>query len=276
MQRQGNYRKLVDKYGKITIAAIDHRGSLKKSLRPGDPGSVTEDEILAWKKRLVNLYKEEVSGILIDPIYGKTVIDLQAPCGWMLSMEKTGYRGEQQARETELLPNWTVRQARELGAVGVKLLLYYDPQNVKLAARQRGIAQTVANDCKREGMVFLLEPLSYSKTGMDKPDVVLETAKELAYLDVDIFKFEYPGDEVSCAKITEIVKKPWVLLSAGMEYNAYELALKSAMVGGASGFAVGRAVWQEFGNYQGEEREKYFTDVALPRMRKLIKVVQNI
>lgn len=272
MSKIDGLKKLSSLNGMITIAALDHRGSLKESLHPENPASTTESEISAWKKRLVDLYKNEVSGILIDPLFGKDLVDTTQPCGWMLSMEKTGYRGDKVARETEILEGWDVAHAKLMGASGVKLLLYYDPENRELAHRQRELAEKVAYDCKREGIVFLLEPLSYKIEG-DRETEVLRIAREVADIPVDIFKFEYPGSRHGCGEISTIVSQPWVLLSAGLEYEKYKDALLSACQSGASGFAVGRAVWQEFGEHAGADREKYFTDVALPRMRELIAIV---
>ena len=274
MNKADRLAKLRNSYGKITIAAMDHRGSLKESLHPDNPDSTSDGEIREWKARLVELYRSEVAGLLIDPIYGKALIAANPELGWMLSMEKTGYRGGKEARETEILPDWSVAKAKEMGACSVKLLLYYDPKNIELAKKQRLIAEQIAAECKAQEMVFLLEPLSYRHEG-DRESEVLAIARELKDLDVDIFKFEYPGSPKACEQITAMLKVPWVLLSAGMEYKKYREALRIAMESGASGFAVGRAVWQEFGEYQGEERERYFRDIALLRMRELVEIVNK-
>jgi len=274
MSKSDCLKKLTNSHGKITIAALDHRGSLKESLNPGNPSLVTESEMIAWKTRMVELYKNEVAGILLDPIYGKKFVNDKSGTGWMLSMEKTGYRGGKEARVTEILPEWSVKQAKEMGACSVKLLLYYDPENIELAKHQREVAQKIAEDCKREEIIFLLEPLSY-KIETDRENEVLKIAEELKDLDVDIFKFEYPGSLEGCKKITDMMRVPWVLLSAGMEYSKYKEALRHAMEAGAAGFAVGRGVWQEFGQYSGEERDRYFKNVALLRMRELIEIVNK-
>ncbi len=274
MSKSDCLAKLTDPFGKITIAALDHRGSLKESLNPSNPDLVTEDEMFEWKTRMVKLFRNEVAGILLDPFFGKKLIDRKTQKGWMLSMEKTGYRGGKEARVTEILPDWSARQAKEMGACSVKLLLYYDPENRELAQRQREIAKQIASDCKKEEIVFLLEPLSY-KIETERESEVLKIAEELKDVEADIFKFEYPGSLAACIKITAMMKVPWVLLSAGMEYDKYKLALRNAIEAGASGFAVGRAVWQEFGEYQGEERERYFKYVALTRMRELVSIVDN-
>jgi tagatose 1,6-diphosphate aldolase len=266
---------LTNSSGKITIAALDHRGSLKKELHPDNPESTKDSEILSWKRELSSLFKDEVSGILIDPIYGKAVIDTTWPVSWMLSMEETGYRGEQQARETTILPNWSVAQAKAMGASSVKLLLYYDPDNRELAQKQRIVAERIAQDCLHEGLLFLLEPLSYGVTGAQQQTRVLQTVEDLKDLAVDIFKLEYPGDAEACRLITDKLGVPWILLSAGMPYDSYKEALQIACQHGASGLAVGRAVWQEFGQYQGVERQQYFQQTALPRMQELVGIVNQ-
>ncbi len=274
MSKSDCLKLLTNQNGKITIAALDHRGSLKESLHPQNPQSTSDQEIMEWKKRLVELYKNEVAGILIDPIYGRDIVNTGLHVGWMISMEKTGYRGGKEARETEILPDWSVKQAKEMGACGVKLLLYYDPENTELAAKQREVAQKIAEECIAEDIVFLLEPLSYKIEG-DRESEVLKIARELKDIKADIFKFEYPGSREACVEITQMLKSPWVLLSAGMEYKKYKEALQIAMESGAAGFAVGRAVWQEFGEYQGEERERYFNNIALLRMRELVAIVNR-
>lgn len=276
MSKREDLQKLTNSHGKITIAALDHRGSLKKSLHPDNPEITTDAEILSWKKEMVSLYENEVAGILIDPIFGKEIIKSnEARNGWMLSMEKTGYGGGDQERVTEILPDWSVKKAKEMGANGVKLLLYYDPNNAELAAKQKDTARRIAQECTEEDIVFLLEPLSYKVVG-EKSLHVLKIVEDLKDLPVDIFKFEYPGTREACEKISSMIRVPWVLLSAGMEYIKYKEALKVAMESGASGFAVGRAVWQEFGDYApGDERTRFLRNISVLRMRELVEIVNN-
>lgn len=274
MSKTARLKQLLLPSGKIAIAALDHRGSLKENLHPENPDITTDQEILTWKRRMIDLYKDRVSGLLVDPIFGKDLIDTTLKPGWMLSMEKTGYRGGKEARVTEILENWSVAQAKEMGACAVKLLLYYDPENKELAKKQKETALKLAEECAREGMVYLLEPLSYLVEGK-REDEVLRIVDELADVPVDIYKSEYPGTRRACEEISKRVKAPWVLLSAGMEYSQYREALRVACESGASGFAVGRALWQEFGQYEGEAREKYFREVASPRMDELLQIVEK-
>lgn len=274
MSKTTRLQKLLLPSGKIAIAALDHRGSLKVNLHPENPEITTDQEILAWKRRMIDLYKDRVSGLLVDPIFGKQVLDTSMHPGWMLSMEKTGYRGGKEARVTEILEDWSVANAKEMGACSVKLLLYYDPENTDLARKQKEIAMALSEECEREGMIYLLEPLSYLVEG-SREEEVLRIVDALADVPVDIYKSEYPGTQRACEEISKRIKSPWVLLSAGMEYSQYKAALTVACQSGASGFAVGRALWQEFGQYEGEAREKYFRDVASPRMDELLEIVDK-
>ncbi len=274
MSKTTRLEQLLLPNGKIAIAALDHRGSLKENLHPENPEITSDAEILEWKKRMIALYKDRVSGLLVDPIYGEKLIDTSLTPGWMMSMEKTGYRGGKEARVTEILDGWSVKQAKEMGACSVKLLLFYDPDNIELAKKQKEIALKLSEECEREGMVYLLEPLSYLVEG-SREDEVLRIVQDLADIPVDIYKSEYPGTRRACEEISRLIKAPWVLLSAGMEYSQYKQALEIACQSGASGFAVGRALWQEFGQYEGADREKYFMEVASPRMDELLSIVDQ-
>lgn len=273
MSKVQRMSKLLTNGGKIAIAAIDHRGLLKTMLHPEKPELTSDEEIREWKRKLVQLYSDKVSGLLIDPSYGANLVDLSQKCGWILSMEKTGYRGGQEARETEILENWSVRQAKELGASGAKLLLYYDPENLELAKRQKEVAERIAKECVQEGMIFLLEPLTYKKS--QDPFIVERIVDELMDLPVDIFKLEYPGSTESCERISQKLSVPWVLLSAGAEYVEFKQRLEVACRAGAAGMAVGRAAWQEFGNYTGSAREKFLETTAVERIVELVKIVEK-
>lgn len=273
MSKLERLKRISTESGKLTIAAIDHRGLLKKMLHPENPEQTSEKEIKDWKRTMVDVLAENVSGLLIDPTYGRDLVDTGQKCGWILSLEQTGYRGGQQARITELIPNWSVVKAKELGASGVKLLLYYDPNNQELAKKQHLLAAKVAQECQDAKMIFLLEPLSYRPS--NEPYLVERIVDELLDLPVDIFKLEYPGDPEKCRRISQKLSVPWVLLSAGAEYGEYCQQLEVAMNAGASGMAVGRALWQEFGQYNGTARAKFFRETVKERVHALTRVVEG-
>ena len=49
---------------------------------------------------------------------------------------------------------------------------------------------------------------------------------------------------------------PWVLLSAGVDYDLYERQVRVACDNGASGILCGRAVWKESVDYAGGQAHR--------------------
>ena len=102
----------------------------------------------------------------------------------------------------------------------------------------------------------MLEPLSYSLDeqkslpSAEKRFVVVETAKRLTPLGVDLLKAEFPaGREESsrevwqeaCEELDAASRVPWIILSAAVDYELYLAQVMTACSVGASGVAVGRA-----------------------------------
>ena len=130
----------------------------------------------------------------------------------------------------------------------------------------------------------MLEPLSYSldenkKLSSDeKRYVVVETAKRLTPLNVDILKAEFPLDKDeadeskwmdACKEISSASVVPWILLSAAVEYDLFLRQVTVACNAGASGIAVGRAVWKEAVTMSVDERMKFLRTTAKYRISRL-------
>ena len=56
--------------GTFTVLALDHRQNLRKELRPADPTSVTEDEMVEFKRAVVRALGRAGTGVLLDPEFG--------------------------------------------------------------------------------------------------------------------------------------------------------------------------------------------------------------
>src|ERR1700750_1714431 len=97
-------KAVSDARGVIAAAAMDQRGSLKKSLA-----------------------KEKGVSDLPDPEYGLPAAKRRHGKGLLLAYEKTGYDADQAGRLPDLLDHWSVRRLKEAGADCVKVLLYYTP-----------------------------------------------------------------------------------------------------------------------------------------------------
>jgi tagatose-1,6-bisphosphate aldolase len=71
-------------------------------------------------------------------------------------------------------------------------------------------------------------------------------------------------EEISSASVT-----PWILLSAAVDYETFLRQVTVACNAGASGIAVGRAVWKEAVMMTGDDRMKFLRTVARHRMSRL-------
>jgi tagatose-1,6-bisphosphate aldolase len=165
----------------------------------------------------------------------------------------------------------------------VKVLVYYHPDSSTADEIESFVGQ-VAEDCARQDLLLMLEPLSYSLdqtrklTPEEKRYVVIETAKRLTSLNVDILKAEFPLDisetdqtiwQEACQEISSASCVPWILLSAAADYETYLRQVTVACHAGASGVAVGRAVWQEAISLTGRERGNFLSKVASQRLARL-------
>ncbi|HIC88225.1 MAG TPA: DUF2090 domain-containing protein [Anaerolineae bacterium] len=255
--------------GIFTILALDHRGSLRRMLRPDAPDAVTYNEIVMWKQRIVTALASHASAVLLDPIYGAAQAiqsgALPGHVGLLVAQEKTGYQGASHVRRTELVEGWSVAKTRRMGASAVKLLVYYHPDAGELAEMQRGLVRQVAAQCVTHDIPLFLEPVSYSlqpEVGKDSPAfaaqrrrIVVETARQFTALDIDVLKAEFPVDPLwetdesvwrdACHELTEAAATPWALLSAAVDYQTFRRMVTVACQEGASGFIAGRAVWQD-------------------------------
>jgi tagatose 1,6-diphosphate aldolase len=133
-------QQLADRKGMMTMSAIDHRGALKRDLNEKSPDAVSYQDMVDFKLDLCQSVAPFASAILLDPEYGAGQAIaaglFPASTGLLVSMEKTGYGGDSNARITELLPGWSVEKAKKKGASAVKLLVCFRPELKGLASKQ--------------------------------------------------------------------------------------------------------------------------------------------
>src|SRR5262245_14164442 len=117
--------------GTFTVLALDHRQNLRKELRPADPESVHEAEMVDFKRAVVRALGTTGTGVLLDPEIGvgPAIADGSLPgrAGLIVAVEATGYEGAAGARVSRVLPGWSVEKIKRLGASAAKLLIYYHP-----------------------------------------------------------------------------------------------------------------------------------------------------
>lgn len=292
-------QQIADDNGFLTICAIDHRGALRRALNEGNPDAVAYQDIVDFKLDLCRAAAPFASAILLDPVYGAgqaiAAGVLPGHTGLLVSMEKTGYTGTSTARITELLPDWSVRKAKRIGASAVKLLVYFRPDLKEIASRQLDLIARLAEQCVEEDIALLVEPVSYpvervgvssKKFASMKPWLVIETARQITSLPIDVLKAEFPADIKFeqdegkllrfCQELDQASRLPWVLLSAGVDFETFKKQVKITCQAGASGFLAGRALWQEGARIRSrEERLDFFITTAAPRLKELADIVNE-
>jgi tagatose-1,6-bisphosphate aldolase len=290
LQRCSNSR------GAFSVLALDHRNNLRNALNPQDPNAVTTLEMSAFKTEVVRILAPHASSVLLDPEFGAAQCiaagSLPGQTGLIVSIEATGYTGDPSARQSRLLPGWCAAKTRSIGADAVKLLVYYHPDAPNAPETEELVIQ-VAEDCQKEDLAFFLEPLSYSLNPAEKKlspaqrrRVVLETARRLVSPDVDVLKAEFPLDIQAepnesnwieaCTQLSQASLAPWILLSASVGFETYLRQVTIACQAGASGVAVGRAVWQEAPILRNQDRTSFLETIARERMSRISSLVDAL
>lgn len=273
--------------GALAVMALDQRSALRPMLNAAQPESVSEADIIAFKQDVTRILTPEATAILLDPQFGvaQTIASgaLPGTCGLLVSIEKSGYEGDATARVSRL--DWNVPAIRRAGGNAVKLLVYFNPQS-SVADKMERLVEEAAAECQKHDTALFLEILTYSAnpaekklSPADRRRAVIDSAHRLIKPGVDVLKLEFPVDvhaapderewADACAELSAACSVPWVLLSAGVDYDVFLRQVTVACQNGASGVTVGRAIWKEAANYAGADRINWLNDVARERMRRV-------
>ena len=230
------------------------------------PAGATYETLVRVKGEIISALSMDASAVLTDPTYGlSAAMEMSPKSGLLLALEKSGYSGDSSYRKTELIPTWTPKKIRKAGASAVKFMVYYHPGSGALAEELEALIGRVVADCHQWDLPVFLEPMSYSldaAVSKDSADfaaeratVVLETARRLSRMGADVLKMEFPLDinfnqdrtewQRACKELSEASAVPWVLLSAGVDFDQFKPQAQVACECGASGFLAGRAIWKE-------------------------------
>lgn len=270
----------------FSILAFDQRGTYRKML----PADTSYDVAAKMKRDIVVALSFSASAVLLDNQYGlQSVVDMNGGSGVLMSYEESGYSGDSTYRGIKFEADWTVAKIKNMGASAVKVLAYYNPNNKKLAEEIEGVLKQVADDCHKYDLPLFLEPLSYSldasiakesaEFAKIRPDIVIETAERLSKTGADILKMESPVDPNydndqqkwadTFAALSKVSSVPWVLLSAGVNFETFEIQTRLACQAGASGWLAGRAIWKEAVTMTEAERAAFLSGKATERMQRL-------
>lgn len=273
-------KAVADDRGVIAAAAMDQRGSLKKSLAKESGKDVSDAMMEEFKSLVAEVLTPHASAILLDPEWGLPASKKRSKnAGLLLAYEKTGYDKTGPGRLPDLLDDWSVRRLKEAGADCVKILLYYTPFDPKPINEQKHAwVERIGDECRANDIPFFLEFVGY-EDGLDekgfeyakkKPEIVTASMEEFTRdrYGVDVMKVEVPvnmkfvegakayaGEKaysreearqhfLSAAKVAT---KPFIYLSAGVSNAEFTESLDLAAESGVkfAGVLCGRATWKD-------------------------------
>jgi len=289
-------KAVSDKRGVIAAAAMDQRGSLKKSLAKEKGVAEVPDSALEEFKTLVtDVLTQHATAILLDPEFGLPAAKHRHGKGLLLAYEKTGYDAATPGRLPDLLDLWSVRRLKEAGADCIKILLYYTPyENSRVNDLKQAWVERIADECRAHDIPFFLELVGYAVNGEDekslayakrKPDIVTGSMEEFGKerYGVDVLKVEVPiqmefvagtksfkGEQAYTRKealehfrlAATSTHKPFIYLSAGVSNPVFIETLELAGESGApyNGVLCGRATWKDGIAVYAKQGAKAFED----------------
>ena len=267
--------------GVIAAAAMDQRGSLKKTLAKEKGGDISDAMMGEFKSVVTEVLTAHASAILLDPQWGLEASKKRhKSAGLLLAYEESGYDNTRPGRAPGLLRHWSVRRLKAQGANCIKILLYYTPFEDKAVNEEKhAFVERIGDECRANDLPFFLEFVGYDPAGGDekgpefakiKPEVVKASMAEFTKdrYGVDVMKVEMPinmkcvdgarafagtkaytRDEALAAfqAAADEATKPFIYLSAGVSNAEFTESLELAAESGVkfSGVLCGRATWKD-------------------------------
>lgn len=264
----------------IAALAIDQRGALKRLLAAAAGGGDFANDILVdFKKVISSELTPYASSILLDAEYGVTASELRhADCGFIAAYEKTEYDASTPGRLPDLLPIWSAKRIKELGADAVKILLYYDVDDKpEINDIKHALVERIGSGCIAEDISYFVEIVTYDASDMDgtsreyaslKPHKVNGAMREFSkpQYNADVLKVEVPvimnfvegytskepvytADEARAyfKEQSEATDLPFIYLSAGVSAKLFQETLVFSKESGSTfnGVLCGRATWKD-------------------------------
>jgi tagatose 1,6-diphosphate aldolase len=296
-------QRIANPNGTLTMVALDQNSSMismiKDSLKKkGEDREPTYEEIVEAKIHLAARLGPHGSALLVDAYYGvwNSMITYSIPrnTGLLVRVEKSGgEKNKHGAPMGAFEPGWSVAKIKSCGADAVKLLAQFEPTELESAEHNFRFIKQVYEDCQKHDILMLLETIAFPFGGEKKDsasyldrkvDTVVESARQLSRF-CDVYKAEFPGwlKTHSESQLRDNLKaldaaceRPWVLLSAGVDFPDYKKQVELAVECGASGVLGGRAFWKEYFLKDGHAaRDQFLTSECVERVKTIDNLVKS-
>jgi tagatose 1,6-diphosphate aldolase len=291
-------QRISNPNGTLTMVATDQNSSMISMMKDAMKRDPSYSEIVDAKVMLSRALSPHCSGLLVDGYYGywSTVAAHAVPkqTGILVRVEKSGGgKNKAGAPLGEVEPGWGVAKIKRCGADAVKLLAQFEPGEPDSAEHNFELTRRIHDECVQHDILFLLEPIHFPYGGEKKNDESVLARKARTVVDsarilsryCDVFKAEFPGtlgresDQQlmdNLKRLNDACARPWVLLSAGVDYPQYKKQVEMAVKAGASGVLGGRAFWKEYFTYPTPtDRQKFAETECVKRVREVDEIVKT-
>jgi len=289
--------------------AIDAGSGLEATLREARGANATENDLLVFKRCVLEVLGTGASTALVDAQLGSDLLPhYPKQCTPMLAYEADVYHISDDDRITVLPEHLKVSDYAELGVKQLKFFIYYAPDDdPALNARKQTLVADIGEQCREHNLTYLMEPLVYhpsiepgtAEYARIKPAMVRDATALFAEprFHADVLKVEVPVDlnfvegfgeaQMSREQALDAFRDAaapasehgLVYLSAGVPFEWFEASLQLACEAGVSfnGFMCGRALWSDaveiFGKGGETELRQWLDKVGIARLERLIKAL---
>ena len=258
--------------GTFAMVAMDQRESLRTMFR--EHGLDDGDERFArFKQTVARELGPLASGFLIEPDQLATVAPFVRH-GLILAVDGLVQDVGGPVEDTRL----DEPAGLDPQVVALKLLVIW--RDVERRAQRVELARSFVELAARHELLSVLEPV-VRVPEQAREDAIVEAARELGALRPSLYKCQVPlagrGDPAEITRharrIDAALPVPWVVLSQGVEPEAFPRAVEAACRGGASGCLAGRALWTAA--VADDDPTASIRTVSVPRLRELGRIVDE-
>jgi sulfofructosephosphate aldolase len=279
---------LMQDGGGFAMVALDQRESLRRMFPVVDGAEASDEQLRSFKRDAMSVLSPLASATLLDRLYAVDVRrppELSPGSALILAADVLVQPAGEPVVDTLLDPLVTADFAMQVGAAALKLLVIWSRDGS--TAQRQDLVESFLDVTAEAQVASLVEgivrPAGRSEwiDGADRHEAILEAAAELSSYGGSIYKAEVPGylpGDVSrvrehAIRMTEVVQGPWVVLSNGVRATDFPEAMGEAVLGGASGFLAGRAIWAD--TLDDDSPAAALRERSVARLRALSLTVSN-
>lgn len=256
-----NLDLLARSSGTFAMLAIDQREALRgmRAKAADQPvEEIPDSALIEFKLEVIRALSPLASAVLMDEeMAARPALDqgaLLPDTGLVIAVDQLVGPPGKAAQETAIDRSVDLTFWKEVGAVGAKLLAFWDPARPNLTRSMVADFISLSQDADLAAVLEIIVDDSNGAGRFAAPQTVVDAAAWASQFPFDLYKAQVPygGDPSvdadlirhACEQLTARVGRPWVVLSNGVSAEDFPRAVQIACEGGASGFLAGRAIWE--------------------------------